>query len=51
MKKFFSIFLAAAVILLLPAVAGASQDYTFNDALAILRHEAGLITLSSSDFA
>jgi len=49
MKKLFSVFTAIAVALSLVVTANASQEYTIDDAIAVLRHEAGLITLSSSN--
>jgi len=49
MKKFLSYILIIALVLSLSVPAGASQEFTIDDAIAILRHEAGLITLSSAD--
>jgi len=51
MKRLLSAFLAAVMALTLSATAGASQEYTIDDAVAILRYEAGLITLSAPDLA
>ena len=51
MKKLLSVFTAIAIVLSLAVTANASQEYSVDDALAILRHEAGLVTLSSSDLA
>jgi uncharacterized membrane protein len=54
-KKILSSIIAAAMILvLIPAMSvtvGASHDFTTADALAILRHAAGLTPLSAADIA
>jgi len=49
MKRLLSAFLAAVMVLSLSVIAGASQGYTIDDAVAILRYEAGLTKLSASD--
>jgi hypothetical protein len=50
MKKVFSVILMIAMILSLPVTANA-QEFSTSDALAILRHVAGIAPLSEEDLA
>ncbi|MCL2636995.1 MAG: hypothetical protein FWD48_01365 [Oscillospiraceae bacterium] len=51
MKKKFSIFLAIAIIFSLPVFASASDTFTTEDALIILRAVAGLTELNEAQMA